>query len=447
MQVSITKSEGLTRQLDVTIPAAEVSKRFTARLDQLAKTMKIDGFRPGHVPLNVVKQRVGDQIGGEVANMLVNEFLPKAIESEKLSIAGQPHVHVGGGHDAGGEAKEGEDFHFHAHLDLMPEFEPKGYTGLKLVKPVADVTDEMVDEALSRLQTQMQTFEAKEGTADKGDRVTITGQGYAKEGKEEKAFEGGNLENFKVVLGSGSLIPGFEEGLIDTKVGDEVDVEVTFPKEYHAAELAGKPAVFKLKVEGIEAPKDGEMTDETAKQFGFENLDGLKDVLRKSAQRDLTNASEQRLKRQMLDELEKANDFDLPGNMVAAEHNALWQAQMRELQQRGLGLEALGKAPEEVQKELEPLAKRRVKLGLVMAEIAKKEGLKVEAADLNTAVQAQIQMAGPQAEQAKQFFADPRNRQQLAGPILEDKVSSFILGKAEVKEEKLEAKDLLSELQ
>ena len=450
MKTTITQTEGLARQIDVVVPADVVSERIAKRLEAVASTVKLDGFRPGKVPMAVVKQRLGEQVGQDVAGGLIDEFLPKAIAEHKIEVAGQPHVHAGHGHDGHAvAAAEGEDFHFHAHVEVMPEFEPKGYDKLKITKPVAEVTDAMVDEALKRLEGQMATYEKKDGSVATGDRVTMTGQGYKKggKGKEDEAFEGGNLKDFKVVIGSGSLIPGFEEGLIDAKAGDQVDVEVTFPKEYHAPELAGAPAVFKLTIDMVEAQKDEPLTDDSAKQFGFENLEGLKDVLRKGAARDLTQATDQRVKRQLLDALDNANKFDLPQGMVAAEHQALWRAQLQELQQRGLPIEALGKSVEEVQDELKVLAERRVKLGLVLAAISKKQNLKVEAKDLDAAVEAQIAAAGPQADQARQYFANPRMRQQLAGPILEDKVTAWLLSQAEVKEEKIEAKDLLTELE
>jgi trigger factor len=446
----LDSSEGLSRHFTITVPAAEVDKAYTNAVEKLALTMKLPGFRPGHVPAKVVREKAADQLAQDVAEQLMQASLNLAVAEHKLNIAGQPHVHAAGhaaddhGHHAHHiVATEGQDFAFTAAMEIFPDFEPKGFEGLSLEKPEAEPTDEMVSVALGRLAEQMQTFEPKKGKAEKGDRVTMTGQGFA----ENEAFPGGKLEDFKVVIGSGSLIPGFEDGLIGTKAGDEVDINVAFPENYHAKELAGKPAVFKLKIDAIEAPKAEALTDASAKQFGFDSLNALKDVLKKGAVRDLTMASEQRLKRQLLDALEAANNgFELPQGLVAAEHQALWRAQLNELRQKGLPMEALGDDIEKVVSELKPLAERRVRLGLTLAAIAKKEQITVQAADVEQAVKEQVQSAGPRGAQVAEYFSKPQNRQQLVGPLLEDKVTAWVLSKATVTPKQVEAQSLLSEL-
>ena len=450
MQTEVTTGQGLNRSISVTVPAAEVAKHVENRVNAMAATVKIAGFRPGKVPAKVVKERMGDQIASDVAQSLVQQFLPKALTEHKLSIAGQPRVHSGNA-DEGFKAAEGKDFTFTAEFEIYPDVTAKGYTGLKLTKETAEPSDELVQGALKRLEGQMATFEAKAkgAKAEKGDQLTVTGQGYTvKADGSEEAFAGGNLKDFNIVLGSGQLIPGFEDALVGAKVGDEVDVKVTFPADYHAKELAGQPSVFKLKVEEISAAKDEPLSDDSVKQLGFDSLDALKDILKKGAVRDLTMATEQRLKRQLLDALEEANkDFDLPQGLVSSEHQALWRAQLQELQQRRMPIEALGSSVEEAIASLKPLAERRVRLGLVMAAIAKQEKIEVSASDIDAAVSAQIAAAGPQQEQARQYFANPQNRQQLSGPVLEDKVTAWLIEKAEVTTKDIAAGELLAELQ
>lgn len=447
MQSELTTGQGLARSVSITVPAATVGQHLETRLAALSKTVKIDGFRPGKVPANVVKQRMGEQLAQDVARTLVDEFLPQAFKKHELNVAGQPRIHNGGSGDSF-QVEEGADFTFHADVEIYPEVTPQGYSSLKLTRETAEPSDDLIQNALTRLESQMQTYSTKQGKAEKGDQLTITGQGYVAEGGKQTAFPGGKLENFKVVLGSGSLIPGFEDGLIGTKAGDEVDVEVTFPVDYHAKELAGKPSTFKLKVDEIAAPKSEPLTDDSAKQFGFENLNALKEILKKGATRDLVQASEQRIKRQLLDALEEANKtFDLPQGLVQAEHQALWRAQINELQQKGLPLEALGSSVEEAINGLKPLAERRVRLGLVLAAIARAEKIEVTAEDMEQAIGAQIAAAGPQQEQARKYFANPANRQQLTGPVLEDKVTAWLIAKAEVAEKTIPATELLSELQ
>jgi trigger factor len=446
MKIELTEGKGLARSLKVTIPADAVSERLSKHFTTLAGRVKLDGFRPGQVPLKVVRERFGDEARGEVARALVQEYLPQAIEKQKLRIAGQPRVSTPGKEADDFTVTDDKAFIFNADVELLPEIEPKNYKGVKLTKQVSEADDKMVETALERLKNQLKTFKTTAKAAKKGDRVTVTGQGYTKQGKKEEAFEGGKLENFKVVLGSGTLIPGFEDELVGAKTGEEVDVKVTFPETYHAKQLAGQPAVFKLKVNEVEEGVTEDLNDEAAKKFGMESLDQLKTVIQSGAVRDLALASTQRLKRELLDSLDKANDFDVPGNMVDSEIHALLNAQMQELQRRGLPPEAMGN-PQDVIKEIKPLAERRVRLGLLMAEIARKEKIEVTNADIEQAVQNQIMMAGPQGEQVRHYFSHPQNRQMLAGPVLEDKVSAWLLEKATITEKKVKADDLLSELQ
>lgn len=449
MEVTVAAGKGLQRMINGTVPAAEVDARLAMGYEAAAKSVKIDGFREGMAPVSVIKSKVGDKVRAEVAQRLIQEAIAKAVKDNGLNLAGNPHVHAGDSHDDHAEimVTEGKDFSFHAHAEIYPTIEPKAYTGLKLTRETAEVDDSVVEMALERLQDQLATFKSKPGAAEKGDRVVMTGQGYKIDGGKEIAFDGGKLEKFPVTIGSNMLIPGFEDGLIDVKKGDQVDLDVTFPADYHAKDLAGKPAKFKLTIDDVEAPSTEALTDESVKPLGFDSLDKLKDVLRTGATRDLDTASKQRLKRMMLDALDETNKFDVPASLVQNEHAALWRAQLQELQMRKLPLEALGKPVEEAIAELQPLADRRVRLGLMMAEVARIEKIQVTGADLDKAVEEQAEMAGPQAEQVRRHFMKPENRQQLAGPVLEDKVTQFILSKSTIADKKVDAKELLNELQ
>lgn len=447
MQSSLTTGEGLKRSLNITIPAKNVDAAIQHQLTRLSKTAKLDGFRPGKVPPAMLKQRLGAQLGQDVARDLVNDFLPKALEEHKLTIAGQPSISLPEG--ASFEAHEGKDFAFNADVEIYPEFTPKGWEKLELTQEKATADDALIDSALTRLQGQLSTFVAKEkGATALGDRVTLTGQGYVKKDGKEEAFAGGNLQGFKLVLGSGQTIPGFEDGLTGLKAGESTDLKVTFPKDYHAKDLAGQPAVFKVKVDAVEAPQQTELNDDEARKLGFADLAALREVLKKGAERDLSTSSQQRLKRQLLDMLDEANKgIALPQGMVQAEEIALWRAQLQELQQRGLPLEALGENPQAVRDGLKPLAERRVRLGLLLAKLAEEKGLQVTEQDLNQAISAQLQMAGPRQEQVREYFSNPQNRAQLRGPILEDKVTAWLLSNAKITEKNVDAKSLLTELE
>lgn len=448
MDIQVIEGKGLQRTINAVFTAAEVDSELNTAYEEAAKHTKLDGFREGMAPVSVIKSKVGDRVRAEVAQRLIQGAIAKAAADNKLNLAGNPHVHAGDTHEDGPiSVEEGKEFKFHAHAEIYPTVSPKDYEGLKLEREVADVTDEVVETAMKRLEQQLKSFKPKAGGATEGDRVTVNGQGFKVEGSTETAFDGGKLENFPIVIGAGQLIPGFEEQLIDTKKGDKVDVKVTFPADYHAKDLAGKPAVFKLEIVQVDEGVVEPLSDESVKPLGFESLEKLREVVRGGATRDLKTASDQRLKRQLLDKLDASNLFDLPHALVQTEHAALWRAQLQELQMRRLPVEALGKPVEDAIADLRPLAERRVRLGLLMAEIARVHKITVSAADLDQAVQNQVAMSGPQGEQVARHFAKPENRSQLAGPVLEDKVTQWLYSKGAITEKKVDASELLSELQ
>jgi len=436
MQVSVENKGDLARQINVTIPAEDVSKKLDEQFARLAKNIKIDGFRPGKVPVAEVKKRHGEQVRAELAQKLVEDSLPQAIMDNKLQVAGQPNIHA---HDV----KEGEDYAYHAHVEVYPEVKVKGADKLKLTREISEPSQELLDEAMQNLQKQLATFEEKKDAAAEGDRVTINAVGKV----DGKAFDGGKLDDFSVTIGSGQLIPGFEDGLKGLKAGDKKDLKVKFPAEYHAKDLAGKPAVFETEVVKVEAQKIEELNDDSVKALGMDSLAKLKEMMNEGAKNDLERASEQRLKRELFDQLDKANKVTLPESLIQSEQNALFQAQVQEWQRMGVTPDMLGKGMDEIKVELKDLAERRVKLGLVLAEIAKSNNVKVEDADLEAAINAQAERAGQQAAQVRAHFAQPNNRNQLIGPILEDKAVKFLLDGATITEKKVEAKELLSELQ
>ncbi|MEC8467268.1 MAG: trigger factor, partial [Pseudomonadota bacterium] len=273
--------------------------------------------------------------------------------------------------------------------------------------------------------------------------VTINGEGFVK--GEKEGFEGGNLKDFPIVLGSGSLIPGFEENLEGVKAGDKKDVEVEFPKDYHSKELAGKPAVFKCEVLRIEEAEEPKFDDKFATLFGEKTMGDLRQKVREQLETDLNNASEQRLKRALFDVIEKDNQFDLPASVVDAEFKAVWDAQMNDLKQRGMGIEALGKSEEDAKAEFRTLAERRVRLGLVLAELGKEHKIQVEKADIEAEIQSIADRNPGMEDQVKQFYADPQRQNEIVGPLFEKKVTDWVLSKAKVTENKVDTKELMKE--
>lgn len=438
MQVSLENTGELSRKMSITVPAADIDAMAAERLEQIAKTIKMPGFRPGKVPLDMVKRQHGGRVMGEITERIISESLAKAMQEKEVRPAGQPQMDAGAG-----LPEEGKDYNYSVTFDVYPEFKPAKVTGLKLTKEVAEPTDEMVDELLGRLAESRKTYEKKEGAAKKGDKVTINGEGFLK--GEKEGFEGGNLKDFPIVLGSGSLIPGFEENLEGVKAGDKKDVEVSFPEDYHAKDLAGKPAIFKCEVLRIEEAQEPAFNDKFATMFGEKTMDGLRTKVREQLATDLENASYQRLKRELFDKIEKDNAFPLPSSVVDAEFKAVWDAQMNDLKQRGLGVDALGKGEDEAKAEFRTLAERRVRLGLVLAEIGKENKIEVGKADIDAEIKAIAERNPGMEDQVTNYYADPQRQNEIVGPLFEKKVTDWIVENAAVTEKKVDTKELMKE--
>lgn len=439
MQVSVENTGNLSRKMNITVPAGDIAKMAEERLAEVAKTIKMDGFRPGKVPLNVVKKQHGAAVYNEVTERVISESLQKAFTEQEIQPAGQPVMDP-----SAGLPTEGEDYSFAVTFDIYPEITPADFSKIKLTKSTAEATDAMVDELLGRLKTARQDFAKKDGAAEMGDRVVMNAEGYL-EG-EDKPFDNSQLTDFQLVLGSGQLIPGFEDGLVGVKAGEKRDVEVKFPESYHAKDLAGKPATFKCDVTEVQAAKEAEVNDEFAKNFGAETAEELMNKIREQINSDLTNATEQKLKKDLFDALDEANKFDLPESVIEQEFNSIWNAQKQDLERQGLSMDSMDKSEDELKTEYRELARRRVALGLLLAEIGKQEEIKVEKEDVDAEI-AKVSSANPGMEaQVQQYYADPNNQQQLVGPLFEQKVTAHILSKAKVEEKAVDADALLQEL-
>lgn len=438
MQVSLENTGELSRKLSITVPAADIDAMAAERLEQVAKTVKMPGFRPGKVPMDVVKRQHGDRVMGEITERVISESLAKAMKEKDVRPAGQPMMDAGAG-----LPEEGKDYSFSVSFDVYPEFKPAKVAGIKLTKEVAEPTDEMVEDLLGRLAESRKSYKKKDGAAVKGDKVIINGEGFVK--GEKEGFEGGNLKDFPIVLGSGSLIPGFEENLEGVKAGDKKDVEVDFPKDYHSKDLAGKPAIFKCEVLRVEEAEEAKFDDKFATMFGEKTMDDLRAKISEQLTTDLNNASEQRLKRELFDKIEKDNQFELPASVVEAEFNAVWNAQLNDLKQRGMGVEALGKSEDEAKVEFRALAERRVRLGLVLAELGKEHRIEVGKADIEAEIEAVAARNPGMEDQVKKYYADPQRQNEIVGPLFEKKVTDWILEQSTVTEKKVDTKELMQE--
>ena len=442
MEVTQTKAEGLSRTFAVKVPASELKTKLDERIEEIRPQMKLKGFRPGKVPAAHVRKMFGRDLMGELVNKLVDETNQKALEENELRPAGQPDVQL----DADMEAvvKGEADLSYHMHIDVMPEFTPADISTIEITRPVAEVSDEQIDEALGRIAEQNIQYEprAKTAKAKDGDAVIIDFVGKV----DGVAFEGGTAEQQSVVLGANRFIPGFEEQLLGVKTGEEKELNVTFPEDYPSADLAGKAAVFEVKVSEVRAPKSSEVDDEFAKGLGLEDLEQLKGLVKDQLKAEHDNVSRAKAKRDLLDKLDDAHDFDLPPNMVEQEFNQIWQQLQTEMDAGRVSDEDKAKSEDELKAEYRKISERRVRLGLVLAEIGRIADVRITEQEVNQALIAEARQYPGQEKQVVEFFQkNPNAMAQLRAPIYEDKVVDHILTTAKVTDETVTREELFKE--
>jgi trigger factor len=322
MNVQEKSAEGLSRTFEVVVPAADLEKKLSAKIDEIRPEVRLKGFRPGKVPAAHIRKMFGASIMSDILQEIVPEATQKTLDDRNLRPASQPAVDVKP--DADDVLKKGADFAFEINVEVMPEFEAADPKTLKVVRPVTKAEDAQIDEALEELAKQNRSYEPKAKTAKaaEGDVVVIDFVGRI----DGEAFEGGSAEDSRVAIGEGAFIPGFEDQLVGVKTGDEVEIKVDFPADYGVDHLAGKPAVFETKVKSVEAPQDSKVDDSLAERLGLSDLEALRDALRGRFEQELKQASRMKAKRSLLDALdEKHGGIDLPAKMVEAEFEGIWR--------------------------------------------------------------------------------------------------------------------------
>lgn len=435
-------TDGLSRTYKVKVPASELKTRLDERIEEIRPQMRLKGFRPGKVPASHVRKMFGKSIMGEVVEAAMKESSEKAITDADVRPASQPDMHMESDMEKVLEGEE--DLAYHMHVDVMPDFEPADMSGIKIKKPVAEVDDAQLEETLDQVAENNMKYEARGKTAKarEGDAVVIDFLGKI----DGEPFEGGAAEGHTLVLGSGSFIPGFEDQLIGLKTGEEKDVEVTFPEEYQAEHLAGKAAVFEVKVNEVRAPKRPDIDEEFAKGLGIDSLEELKDMLKTQLQQELDNASRAKAKRHLLDALDERHDFELPPKMVNMEFDQIWQQLQSEMDAGRVSDEDKDKSEDELKEEYRKIAERRVRLGLVLAEIGRLQEIKISEQEVQQALIREAQRYPDQERQVLEFFQKNENAMaQLRAPIYEDKVVDHLLDTVEIEEEKVSREELLSE--
>ncbi len=443
MQIVEKSVEGLSRVYGVTVPSALLAEKVEARIAEITPTLNLKGFRPGKVPTAHVRKMFGRSLMSEVVEQTITETTQKVLSDNNLRPAGEPDLRPDGDIQQVVEGKA--DLSYEIALEVIPEFEPTDFSAISLKRPVYEPTDQEVDEAVAELAESSKTYEPRKGKTVKakdGDQLLIDFVGRV----DGEVFEGGSAEDATLTLGSGQFIPGFEEQLVGAKPEDEVLVKVTFPTEYQAAQLAGKDAEFTVTVKEVRAPKASKIDDELAKRLGIEDLEKLKELLRSNLQSQFASATRFKLKRALLDVLDEKHDFPLPPRMVEAEFSQIWDQLQQDKSAGNLPPEDTDKTDDQLDAEYRKIAQRRVRLGLVLAEIGRVNNVQVTEQELAEAMRAEAMRYGPQAQQIFEFFRqNPSAQAQLRAPIFEEKVVDLIVSKAKVEDETVSKEELLKE--
>lgn len=443
MQVTETLNEGLKREIAVIVPAEDMIAKRDEKLVDLKDRVKINGFRPGKVPLAHVTKLYGKSVMGELVNEMIDEETKKTLAERNEKAAQRPTVSMTEDEDEAEKILDGQqDFEFKISYEVIPPFDVADFKSLKVERPVVDVSDEEINEQVERIAENNATYEPKKGKAADKDRVMMDYVGKI----DGEPFEGGADENATLVLGSGTFIPGFEEQLIGTKAGDELQVKVKFPDEYGAAHLAGKDAVFDVHVHEIGKAGKTEINDELAKTLGLDDLDKLKEVIKGQIESQYGSHTRQKVKRQLLDQLDEQHQFELPESMVEQEFNNIWQQITNDLEQAKKTFEDEDTTEEKAREDYMKLAKRRVRLGLVLAEIGEAAKIEVTENELQQALMQQVQQFPGQEQQIYEFFrSNPDAVGGLRAPIFEEKVVDHILEQADVTDKTVTKEELMKE--
>ena len=431
MQVTELPAEGLKRQFKIVVPAGDLSAKVDERLTEMARTAQMPGFRAGKVPVGLLKKQYGQALFGEAVEQAVNSSTAKAIEDRGLKPALQPRVDLK-------QLEEGKDVEFEVAIEVLPEIGKLDFSEVELERLKATVPDKDIDEAVERIAKANREQKPVDPPrpAQKGDAIKLDFVGSV-DGKE---FPGGAAQDYTLEIGSGSFIPGFEDQLLGAEVGKEVDVKVTFPADYGAPELAGKDAVFKCTIKEIQEFVDKPADDELAKKSNFENLEAMRKAVADRIGQDYARISRSMIKRQLLDKLADAHKFAVPEGLVEGEFNAIWQR----IEEAKKGGQKLEDDEEKMRKEYRDIAERRVRLGLLLADVGRSNAIDVTPEELNQAVMREAMRYPGQERQVLEFYGkNTELKEQLRAPIFEEKTVDFILELAKVAEKPVTPEELL----
>jgi len=442
MQVTETLAEGLKHEFQISVPASDLDAKADARLVDLKDKVRLNGFRPGKVPVSHLKKVYGRSVMAETIDQTIRDTNSQIFTERGFRLATEPKITMPSEESAVQDILAGKsDLTYTVSIEVVPAIELADFKSFKVEKPIAEVTDADVDDAIKRIAEQSRPYAAKgEGAkAASGDRVTISFKGTI----GGTPFEGGTGENIQVTIGSNTFIPGFEEQLIGIASGETRSLKVSFPKNYANEKLAGQPAEFETTATLIEAPQETKIDDEFAKTLGLESLDKLKEAARERLSAEFAGATRQRVKRMLLDRLDETHRFEAPPSLVEEEFNLMWNSIKAEMESSGKTFADENTTEDAAKEEYRKIADRRVRLGLVLSEIGEKNKITVTDDEVTRAV---IERARQMPGREKEVWDYSRNNAnalaQLRAPIYEDKVVDFILELANVTEKKVTREDL-----
>ena len=445
MEITETLSDGLKREFQIQVPAADLEARLTERLGELKDKVQLRGFRPGKVPMAHLRKLYGKAVMAETIEALIRELNAKVVTDHGLKLAMEPRVTIPNEETEVAKVIGGQsDLAYTLAVEVLPKIELADFKGIKLERPVAEVTEAQVGEALERIAEQNRPFAAKGegGKVEKGDRVVIDFTGTL----EGAPFEGGTGGDVGVNVGSGTFIPGFEDQLIGMAPGETRQVKVTFPSNYMNAQLAGKDAEFNVTAKTVEAPGTVSVDDAFAKQLGLDSLDKLKEAVKGRLQQEHAGLSRQRVKRQLLDKLDEMHKFALPPTLAEEEFKNVWNAVESDLKAQGRSFADEGTTEEKAREEYRGIAERRVRLGLVLAEIGERNKIAVTDEEITRAIVERARQVPGREQEVWEFYQkNPGALASIRAPIFEEKVVDFLLELATVSEKQVSREELLKD--
>lgn len=441
MQVTETLNEGLKRELKITVPRADMDTKLNDRLNEMKSQVRLNGFRQGKVPLSHLKKVYGKQAMAEIVNEYISTRTGEVLKEREERAAQQPEINMTEDEKEAEEILNGNaDFEFTLSYEVMPEINAPELEKLKIERPVVDVAEGDIDEQVERIAESARQYEEKKGKAADKDRITMNYSGKI----DGEVFDGGTDENAQLVIGSGRFIPGFEEQLVGSKADDETVVKVSFPEDYQAAHLAGKDAEFDVKVLKVEKPGKLEINDDVAKQLGVESAEKLRETVQGQIESQYGSFTRAKVKRQILDLLDEKTKMDLPEKMVSQEFDNIWSQVEAEMKNSDTSFEDEDTTEDKAREDYQKLAERRVRVGLVLADLGEKAEIQVTEDELQAAVFQQVQQYPGQEQQVMQYFRDhPDAIAGLRAPIYEDKVIDFIVEKADVTDKTVTKEELM----